>query len=87
MHNIKIVITTSEGVEDITFNDLDDTNVIFSTFRAMYCALENDGVDYAISLINSKEARLCKASRVNDVIMYAYNKALLPVNILATIPQ
>ena len=53
----------------------------------MYCALENEGVDYSISLINSKEARLCKASRVNNVIMYAYNKALLPVNILATIPQ
>ena len=43
---------------------------------------------YSLSLINTDDnVRLCKASRCDNVIMYAYNKALLPVNILATIPQ
>ena len=87
MHNIKIVLTTSEGVEDITFNNLDDTKKIFATFRAMYFALENEGADYSITLVNDDMNRLCRASRVDNVIMYAYNKELLPMNILATIPQ
>jgi hypothetical protein len=87
MHNIKIVVTTNDGIEKIYFNNLDDTKKIFATYRSMYYSLENDGVDYAITLLNEDSERLCKASRVDDVIMYAYNKALLPVNILATIPQ
>ena len=87
MHNIKIVITTSEGVDEVFFNDLDDTKKIFATYRAMYYALENEGNDYAISLINEDSQRLCKASRFCNTIMYAYNKSLLPFNILATIPQ
>ena len=88
MHNIEIVITTDDGMDFINFDDLDDTQKIFSTFRSVYYSLENDNADYSLSLINTDDnVRLCKASRCDDVIMYAYNKALLPVNILATIPQ
>ena len=87
MHNIKIVVVTNDGLDKIYFDNLDDTKTIFSKYRSMYYELENEGVDYAISLINEDSERLCKASRFNNVIMYAYNKALLPVNILATIPQ
>ena len=88
MHNIEIVITTDEGMDFINFDDLDDTKKIFATFRSVYYSLENDNADYSISLINTDDnVRLCKASKCNNVIMYAYNKALLPVNILATIPQ
>ena len=77
----------NDGLDKIYFDNLDDTKTIFSKYRSMYYELENEGVDYAISLINEDSERLCKASRFNNVIMYAYNKALLPVNILATIPQ
>ena len=88
MHNIEIVITTDDGMDFINFNDLDDTKKIFATFRSVYFSLENDNADYSLSLINTDDnVRLCKASRCDNVIMYAYNKALLPVNILATIPQ
>ena len=88
MHNIEIVITTDDGMDFINFNDLDDTQKIFATFRSVYFSLENDNADYSLSLINTDDnVRLCKASRCDNVIMYAYNKALLPVNILATIPQ
>ena len=88
MHNIEIVITTDDGMDFINFNDLDDTKKIFATFRSVYYSLENDNKDYSLSLINTDDnVRLCKASRLDNVIMYAYNKALLPVNILATIPQ
>ena len=88
-HTLEIVVATTEDRNNyITFNELDDTKKIFSTFRAMYYSLENDGTDYSLSLVNKHDGvRLCKASRSNNVIMYAYNKALLPVNILATIPQ
>ena len=88
MHNIEIVVTTDKGMDFINFDDLDDTQKIFSTFRSVYYSLENDNADYSLSLINTDDnVRLCKASKCNNVIMYAYNKALLPVNILATIPQ
>ena len=88
MHNIEIVITTDNGMDFINFSDLDDTKKIFATFRSVYFSLENDNADYSLSLINTDDnVRLCKASRCDNVIMYAYNKALLPVNILATIPQ
>ena len=87
-HTLKIVLMTEDKREDIMFDEKDDTNVIFSRFRALYYTLENDNADYSLSLINTDDnVRLCKASRRDDVIMYAYNKALLPVNILATIPQ
>ena len=88
MHNIEIVVTTDKGMDFINFDDLDDTQKIFSTFRSVYYSLENDNADYSLSLINTDDnVRLCKASKCDNVIMYAYNKALLPVNILATIPQ
>lgn len=87
MHNIKIVLVTDDGMEDVTFDSLDDTKKIFATYRAMYYELENDGVDYSLTLINEDRDRLCRASRFDNTIMYAYNKALLPFNILATIPQ
>ena len=88
MHNIEIVIKTDDGMDFINFNDLDDSKKIFTTYRAMYYELENEGADYSLSLINTDDnVRLCKASRCDNVIMYAYNKALLPVNILATIQQ
>ena len=88
MLNIEIVIKTDDGMDFINFNDLDDSKKIFTTYRAMYYELENEGADYSLSLINTDDnVRLCKASRCDNVIMYAYNKALLPVNILATIPQ
>ena len=88
MHNIEIVIKTDDGMDFINFNDLDDSKKIFTTYRAMYYELENEGADYSLSLINTDDnVRLCKASRCDNVIMYAYNNALLPVNILSTIPQ
>ena len=98
MHNIKIIVVkynkmkgtniSSEVLDDsIYFDDLDDTKKIFTAYRAMYYALENEGADYSITLVNDNEQRLCRASRCDNVIMYAYNKALLPVNILATIQQ
>ena len=89
MHTLEIVVTTTEdGISYITFNELDDTKKIFSKFRALYYTLENDNADYSLSLINKHDGvRLCKYSKSNHVRMYAYNKALLPVNILATIPQ
>ena len=88
-HTLEIVVTTTEdGINYIRFNELDDTKKIFSTFRAMYFTLENDSVDYSLSLINKHDGvRLCRCSKSNHVRMYAYNKALLPINILATIPQ
>ena len=87
-HTLKIVLMTEDKREDIMFDEKDDTNVIFSRFRALYYTLENEGIDYSIILINRNDStKLYKASRCESVIMYAYNKALLPVNILATIPQ
>ena len=87
MHNIKIVLVTDNGMENIHFDNLDDTRKIFATYRSMYYMLENEGNDYSLTLINQDSDRLCRASRFDNTIMYAYNKSLLPFNILATIPQ
>ena len=88
MHTLEIVINDNGECDNILFTELDDTKKIFTMFRALYYTLENEGNDYSIALINSIDnVRLCRASRSDNVIMYAYNKSLLPVNILATIPQ
>ena len=87
-HVLEIVINNNGSCDSVIFTELDDTKKIFARFRALYYTLENEGRDYSIALINSNDnVRLCRASRSNNVIMYAYNKALLPINILATIPQ
>ena len=87
-HALKIVLMTADKKEDIIFDEKDDVNVIFSKFRALYYTLENECIDYSVILINRHDGtKLYKASRCDNVIMFAYNKALLPVNILATIPQ
>ena len=88
-HTLEIVVTTTEeGINYIRFDEKADTKAIFSKFRALCYSLENEGVEYALSLVNKEDGvKLCRVSNSNNVMMYAYNKELLPVNILATIPQ
>ena len=89
VHSLRISLYYVDGIysesKQITFHKYESFRVIYDRFRKEYYRLSSmASYSLELSVFNSagkKQSRIIRLTADNDVIMAAYNKTLLPINI------